>query len=58
LAHLEDDYPQVFTIVVTGQPLRDREALAERGVNADDVLRKPVSLDHLGAAVGRLLNGA
>lgn len=57
LAHLEEDYPQVFTIVVTGQPLRDREALAERGVNADEVLRKPVDLDRLGAVVAGLLGG-
>jgi CheY-like chemotaxis protein len=57
LAHLEEDYPQLFTIVVTGQPLRDREALAERGVNADEVCRTPVGLGLLSEVLAGLLAG-
>lgn len=41
------DYPQVFTIVMTGQPLHDRENLETIGSGADIVLRKPISLQEL-----------
>lgn len=55
IGHLAEDYPQVFTIVMTGQPLRDREDLESIGSGADHVLRKPVSLSEIDARLRELL---
>ncbi|MGC2855338.1 ABC transporter substrate-binding protein [Novispirillum sp. DQ9] len=55
IGHLADDYPQVFTIVMTGQPLHDREDLESIGSGADHVLRKPVSLGEIDAKLRQLL---
>lgn len=55
IGHLAEDYPQVFTIVMTGQPLHDREDLEDIGSGADRVLRKPVSLSEIDACLRQLL---
>lgn len=46
IRRMTEDYPQVFTLVMTGQPLEDREQLEELG-GADAILRKPISLGQL-----------
>lgn len=56
IASLAEAYPQVFIIVMTGQPLHDREDLEDIGSGADHVLRKPVSLSEIDSRLGALLN--
>lgn len=51
IAETSAEYPHVAIVVVTGQPLRDREALAELESGVDAVLRKPVSLRELAATL-------
>ncbi len=51
IAETAAEYPHVAIVVVTGQPLRDREALAEIESGVDAVLRKPVSLRELSATL-------
>lgn len=47
IENIAADYPQVFTVVMTGQPLEHRRELEQTGSGADVVLRKPVSLQDL-----------
>jgi len=47
IAEAAAEYPHIGLVVVTGQPLRDREALAELENGVDAILRKPVSLREL-----------
>lgn len=47
IAEAAAEYPQIGLVVMTGQPLRDREALAELENGVDAILRKPVSLREL-----------
>jgi PAS domain S-box-containing protein len=47
IAEAAAEYPHIATVVVTGQPLRDRIALTEVENGADVVLRKPLSLREL-----------
>lgn len=58
IANLAEAYPQVFIIVMTGQPLHDREDLEDIGSGADHVLRKPVSLSEIDDRLGALLSEA
>lgn len=51
IAETAAEYPHVAIVVVTGQPLRDREALADLEGGVDAVLRKPVSLRELAATL-------
>jgi len=51
---LAEAYPQVFVLVMTGQPLEDRQALEDLG-GADAVLRKPISLEDLDDRLEALL---
>lgn len=51
IAETAAEYPHVAIVVVTGQPLRDREALADLESGVDAVLRKPVSLRELAATL-------
>ncbi|WP_337998058.1 PAS domain S-box protein [Oleispirillum naphthae] len=47
IAEAAAEYPHIGLVVMTGQPLRDREALAELENGVDAILRKPVSLREL-----------
>ncbi|MFA7429422.1 MAG: ABC transporter substrate-binding protein [Rhodospirillaceae bacterium] len=58
IAHLAEHYPQVFIIVMTGQPLSDREDLEDFDSGADHVLRKPVSLNEIDSCLRTMLNEA
>ncbi len=58
IANLAEAYPQVFIIVMTGQPLHDREDLEDIGSGADHVLRKPVSLSEIDNRLSALLSEA
>lgn len=55
IARIAADYPQVFTVVMTGQPLEHRRALEQTGSGADVVLRKPISLKDLEATLLAML---
>lgn len=55
MAFVAAEYPHVAIVVITGQPLRDREALAQLESGADAVLRKPVSLRELDETLGTLV---
>ncbi len=54
VAETAAEYPHIATIVVTGQPLRDRIALSELENGADVVLRKPLSLRELAKTLREL----
>ncbi|MBN2752198.1 MAG: response regulator, partial [Rhodospirillaceae bacterium] len=47
IAEAATEYPHIGLIVVTGQPLRDRNALAKLENGVDAILRKPLSLREL-----------
>ncbi len=55
IAETGAEYPHVAIVVITGQPLRDRVALAELESGVDAILRKPVSLRELAATLRRLV---
>lgn len=55
IAETVAEYPHVAIVVITGQPLRDRVALAELESGVDAILRKPVSLRELKATLRRLV---
>lgn len=55
IRRMAEDYPQVFTLVMTGQPLADREDIEEIG-GADAVLRKPISIGELEERLSALLD--
>jgi PAS domain S-box-containing protein len=54
IAETAAEYPHIATIIVTGQPLRDRIALSELENGADVVLRKPLSLRELAKTLQEL----
>ena len=55
IAETAAEYPHVAIVVITGQPLRDRVALAELESGVDAILRKPVSLRELSGTLRRLV---
>lgn len=55
IAETAAEYPHVAIVVTTGQPLRDRVALAELESGVDAILRKPVSLRELRTTLRRLV---
>jgi len=52
--HISNEYPHLGVIITTGQPLRDRMAVAELENGADAILHKPVSLKELTETLQRL----
>ncbi|GAB3450451.1 ATP-binding protein [Insolitispirillum peregrinum] len=55
LERMAEDYPHVFTVVITGQARRDREAFAALEGNCDVLLPKPLALRTLEKALRDLL---
>ncbi|WP_019645851.1 ABC transporter substrate-binding protein [Novispirillum itersonii] len=53
---IADDYPQVFVIVMTGQPQRGSADLEGLGADVDLVMRKPISLRELDARLHSLMD--
>ncbi|MCA1973781.1 MAG: response regulator, partial [Caenispirillum sp.] len=56
LQRLAEDWPQVFTIVMTGQPLAERRLLEQLPGGVDALLRKPVSIRDLKTRLRDLLD--
>ena len=54
MAHVAAEYPHIAVVVITGQPLSDREEVANLEGGADVVLRKPVSLRELAETIRKL----
>lgn len=53
---IAEDYPQVFVIVMTGQPQRGSADLEGLGADVDLVMRKPISLRELDARLHTLMD--
>ncbi len=56
ITRLGEDWPQVFTIVMTGQPLSERLHVEDQLNGVDALLRKPVSIREVKTRLAHLLH--
>ncbi|WP_343865123.1 ABC transporter substrate-binding protein [Caenispirillum bisanense] len=56
ITRLGEDWPQVFTIVMTGQPLSERLHVEHQLSGVDALLRKPVSMREVKTRLAHLLH--